>query len=182
MDVWRPGNYLNEALPDRGMAEDSDSAGVEGLWENRTVYIAVALVALGILFAAVFYMGGGDSPQQPVTPEENDTEDGGNFSEYAGASEETGSTDVEETTDIQATFNINEYGIAPANTEIGIGEAVEFVNQNDFDVRLEFDRTGEEPVLEPGDSIAMKFRGITYFTAYEVEDDREIGSGKINVQ
>lgn len=167
------------------MAEEEEESSAQalddlGIGDRRNMYVAGILVVIVVAAAAFLFMGGAGQ-QKTTGPAQNDTQDQGNFSDYAGASEDTGKK-VGETAEIQATFHIKKYGIAPATAEISIGAAVKFVNENDFPVRLEFDRTPQTPVLQPGESLAMKFRGITYFTAYEQGANRSIGTAKINVQ
>ncbi|MFB6166799.1 MAG: hypothetical protein ABEJ62_00875 [Candidatus Nanohaloarchaea archaeon] len=140
-------------------------------------YAGVAVAALIVGAAGMFLMQnpeavtGGPGQQEPT----------GNFSDYAGAGEATGTTQASEAS-VAATVKIGEFGVTPARASIQVGQAVQWKNNNAFPVRLEFDRTPQTPTIQPNGTLEMKFRGITYYTVYNANTDKEIAQGSINVQ
>jgi hypothetical protein len=175
---------------------------IDNLGRDKSLYIASAAIILVFMAVGVFYLGGVDNLQDmgPIDQpdqedekaeqkddkrndtEQNDTEDTDDFSEYATSSEKSFNMDVEETAEADASYIINEYGIKSDVESIGVGDVVEFINGNNFTVRLEFDSSNRTQKLQKGDSVKIKFRAITQVTVYEHSKDRIIGFTKVNVQ
>ncbi len=142
---------------------------------DRRKYI-IGGIALAIVAVAAFLLI--QAPQAP-SGQADQQEDA--FQQYADADEETGTTDTQGATVVKR-VNINEFGVTPSRVEINTGEAVGWVNKNSFPVRLEFDRTSQTPVLEPGGETSMRFRGITYYEVFNTENDKRIARGSIYVE
>lgn len=53
---------------------------------------------------------------------------------------------------------------------------------NDFPAYLTFDQIDDEPTIEPGATLRMRFRGITYCQVYDTETEKRIAQGNIFVQ
>ena len=81
---------------------------------------------------------------------------------------------------------IEENSTDPTRPEINEEDGIEFVNNAEFDIQLEFDREGYEAVtIEEGESKIKDFQDITYYEISAVEDDIEFrtpGGTGINVQ
>ncbi len=74
----------------------------------------------------------------------------------------------------------------PSRPEISPEDGIEFVNQEDFEVQLEFDREEYETVtLESGESGVMDIERIVYYEITPVDEDVEYrtpGGTGVNVQ
>ncbi|MCJ7450430.1 MAG: hypothetical protein MUP58_01685 [Candidatus Nanohaloarchaeota archaeon QJJ-9] len=103
------------------------------------------------------------------------------FDEYGGINESTGSTKTEGA-NISTTFDIYSNKMSPAYATLSVGDGVEWVNKNDFPVYISFDRTEQEPTLQPDENFEMIFRGITYFQVYKKSNNELIARGKIDVK
>ncbi|MDY6769933.1 MAG: hypothetical protein SVU88_03090 [Candidatus Nanohaloarchaea archaeon] len=143
----------------------------------RRTYV-LAAIAIAVLVGGAYLLQG----QAVLGPAEQDAGNATDeFEQYADADEETGTTETQGAT-VGATITVGEFGVDPASVTIDTGQAVRWTNEKDFPVRLEFDRTPQTPVIPPGGTQEMRFRGITYYDVYNADSGEQIGSGRINVQ
>lgn len=154
------------------------SGGIKGFWQEHRFVVDVAAIVI-VALAVFLAMGGAENVQDLIGQDYK--EPTGNFSDYAQTGEATGTTEAEGYRAV-ATFKITDIGIVPARVEISPGQAVAFNNTRSFPVRIEFDRTPQTPVVQPGETFKMRFRGITYFTVYNANTGKELGRGSVNVQ
>lgn len=159
------------------MAEDDNGGGL-----GRRQVLAVVVVAAVVVAGAGYYLMQGGSLQLPEQPDDQTGDEQQNetdsFDQYASADEESGSTDTEGAT-IGQTISIDEFGVTPARATIQVGEAVRWENEREEPVRLEFDRTSQTPTIQPGGSLEMRFRAVTYYDVFNADTDDKITGGSI---
>lgn len=141
-------------------------------------YVSLALAVLLVASGAYVFLGNGQAPTGDSNAHGtvNNTVDG-----YATANESTGSP-ADNNVVPDGTVEIQKYGVSPSRVETKIGGVVQWENTNDFSVRLEFDRTPQEPVIAPGETFQMSFKGITYYDVYNVKTGDNYASGSIYVE
>ena len=145
--------------------------------EQRNKYLLAGSASFILLVIAVTIVSGAfngaeDSPSnRDIEPENVSYAEPG---EDAGKIEESGSAEI--------TVSIDGLGVAPARPRVSLGEPVEFQNDNSYSVRLEFDRTNREPVIESGSSVVMSFTAMTSYDVINVEQEERVTGGQINAQ
>ena len=145
--------------------------------EQRNKYLiagSTSLILLAIVVTTV--LGGFNMAEDSPSNDDNEVE---NVS-YAEPSEDAGK--IEESGSAEITVSIDGLGVAPARPRVSLGEPVEFQNDNSYSVRLEFDRTEREPVIEPGSSVVMSFTAMTSYDVINVEQEQRVTGGQINAQ
>lgn len=148
------------------------------LEENK--YRPVSLALLILLITAVLFVqmdistviGSGNSLENPSAESENLS--------YAEPGENAGK--LEQTQSADTVVTIEALGVAPARPKLNLGEPVEFRNKNPYPVRLEFDRTEEEPVITPNSSAVMSFTAMTSYDVINIETEERVTGGQINAQ
>lgn len=142
---------------------------------KKNLIAAVGLIFLGSI--TVIALGGldilpEDDEQQPVEDELDDS--------YATPDEDSAAVDEQSTADAEVTVEI-ESSLSPSRPQVDINDPIEFQNQNDFPIRLEFDRSDQEPVIQPGESTQIMFRAVNYYDVYNDESDERITGGSVAV-
>ena len=145
--------------------------------EQRKKYLIAGSASVVLLvLASITVLGGLNKDENGPSNDDIEPE---NVS-YAEPSEDAGKIEEADTAD--TTVSIDGLGVSPARPRVSLGEPVEFQNDNSYSVRLEFDRTEREPVIEPGSSVVMSFTAMTSYDVINVEQEERVTGGQINAQ
>lgn len=158
--------------------EDAGGGSGAGATASQKQYLAAGLVVLLVAAAGFVYLGGPQALPGGGQQQQDDGTDA--FEQYADANQQTGTTETEGAT-VGATVEIQQYGTSPARVEIDTGQVVKWVNTNDFPVTLWFDRTSQTPTIDPGETLKMRFRGITEYRINNTATGEVHSTGQIYV-
>lgn len=138
---------------------------------RKEIIISILLIVAGGIIASSFI----GLENLSDDPEENEQ------IQESYASPEEDSATVDSQVDEEALRVEIESSLSPSRPVVDIGDPVVFENQNDFPIRIEFDRTEEEPVIDSGEETQMRFNAVNYYDVYNHENDERITGGSISV-
>ena len=158
-----------------------DNLSLDSLDGQKKKVIAVAAL-ITVLAASIFVFAQTDfelMSEEEELPEENGEEN----------ETESGPTGFISADEIEGEITevvLSDQRADPSRPEISPEDGIEFVNQEDFEVQLEFDREEYETVtLSSGESGVMDIERIVYYEITPVDEDVEYrtpGGTGVNVQ
>ena len=140
--------------------------------DRNQIILASTLVILGIFSALTISTVDYNMSDQSEQQEELE-------SDYASPGEDSAVVDRE--VDEDAVVVEIQTSLSPSRPVVDIGDPVVFENQNNFPIRIEFDRTEEEPVIEPNEATQMRFNAVNYYDVYNNDNDERLTGGSISV-
>lgn len=140
--------------------------------DRNQIILASTLVILGIFSALTISTVDYNMSDQSEQQEELE-------SDYASPGENSAVVDRE--VDEDAVVVEIQTSLSPSRPVVDIGDPVVFENQNNFPIRIEFDRTEEEPVIEPDQATQMRFNAVNYYDVYNNDNDERLTGGSISV-
>ena len=143
---------------------------IEKLFENRNSQIAGVLVLLVVVSLAGYVLSSYDT-SDPARSEANES--------YATPGEDSVIDSDKNDEDVDTVVTIGP-SVSPSRPVVDIGEIIEFKNQNDFPVRIEFEGS-ENRVIDAGDRIQIGFRSVEYYEVYNNENDEKIAGGGVGL-
>jgi len=159
-----------------------DNLSLDSLDGQKKKVIAVTAL-ITVLAASIFVFAQTDFE---LVSEEDEELPGENGEENETDSGPTGFISADEIEGEITEVVLSDQGADPSRPEISPEDGIEFVNQEDFEVQLEFDRDDYETVtLSSGESGVMDIERIVYYEITPVDEDVEYrtpGGTGVNVQ
>lgn len=144
--------------------------------------LLVSVIVIIVIGGALFLHY---NDMETETPEENDEDTSEEdiddpFDEYAGPDDLAATTEVGDS-EVGVVYKLENYrtNVSENETIISVGEVARFINEEEFPVYLTFPRDEvdvEQPVIEPGESLEMRFRKMVDVVFHNAETDEEINS------